>query len=433
MRHWFRDQHFRSLLKNSSYLGASQMVAAITSLATLAFAGRSLGVEQFGLLILIHAYVDAASNLSKFQSWQLVVRYGGQVLAGGDPADFKTATGFSIGLDVISSIVGMAGAMLLLPLIGPSFGIPLKYMTVALVYCTLIPTYASMTPSGVLRVLDRFDLISWQGTIQPISRAGLAAVAWATDAPLIAWLAIWYVTSMGSDLYFWFIAWRQMKRQNLHRRVRPTLRPTGLPGAWRFAIHVNLTSSLSGAWAPVSRLMVGGLLGPANAALYAIASNLADAAQKPTNLLARAFYPEVARMDVSTRQPWKLMLRGSVVAGAVGLAAIVIIVLGGRPLIELIFGYQFAAAYVPLMILMLMALLAVVSFPFAPMLYALDRPEAPLVARMAGTVAYLLVVVPLSLNFGLPGAAAAFVIGYAVMTGVLAGQVRRGYERVRRK
>jgi len=431
MRHWLRDQHFRSLLKNSSYLGLSQIVAAVTSLATLAFAGRSLGVELFGLLILIHSYVDAASSLSKFQSWQLVVRYGGQVLVSDDPKDFKIATGFSIGLDILSSGVGMIGAMLMLPLIGPRFGIPPQYMAVALVYCTLIPTYASMTPSGVLRVLDRFDLISWQGTIQPISRAILAGGAWLAGAPFIAWLAIWYVTSMGSDLYFWVVAWRQMKRRNLAKGVRPMLRPRGLPGAWRFAIHVNLTSSLSGAWAPVSRLIVGGLLGRGSAALYAIASNLADAAQKPTSLLARAFYPEVARMDLATKRPWKLMLRGSAVAGVVGLVAISIAVLGGRPLIQLAFGDKFAAAYVPLMVLMVMTLLAVVSFPFAPMLYALDRPEAPLVARIAGTLSYLAVVEPLSLQFGIAGAAAAFVIGYAVMTAILAIQLHRAYVRAR--
>lgn len=433
MRHWFRDQHFRSLLKNSSYLGASRAVAAVTSLATLAFAGRTLGIELFGLLILIHAYVDAASNLTKFQSWQLVVRYGGQVLVSEDPTDFKTATGFSIGLDVISSIAGMIGAMLLLPLIGPRFGIPPLYMTVALIYCTLIPTYASMTPSGVLRVLDRFDLISWQGTIQPIARAILAAIAWAANAPFIAWLAIWYVTSMGSDLYFWFMAWRQMKRRNLTRGVRPLLRPKGLPGAWRFAIHVNLTSSLSSAWAPIARLIVGGLLGPASAALYGVAGNLADAAQKPTDLLARAYYPEVARMDLSTRQPWRLMLRGSALAGAVGLAAILVMVVGGRPLIGLVFGHAFILAYAPLMVLMLMTLMGVISFPFAPMLYALDRPEAPLVARLIGISIYFVIVAPLTWQFGLVGAAAAFVIGYAAMFVVLAAQLRRAYVRARRQ
>ena len=52
MKHWLRDQHFRSLLKNSSYLGMSRGVAAVCSLATLAFAGRGLGVMLFGMLIL---------------------------------------------------------------------------------------------------------------------------------------------------------------------------------------------------------------------------------------------------------------------------------------------------------------------------------------------------------------------------------------------
>jgi len=50
MKHWFKDQHFRSLLKNSSYLGGSKIVAALGGVATLAFAGRGLGVMLFGAL-----------------------------------------------------------------------------------------------------------------------------------------------------------------------------------------------------------------------------------------------------------------------------------------------------------------------------------------------------------------------------------------------
>ena len=104
MRHWFKDQHFRSLLKNSSYLAISRGVAAVCSLATLAFAGRGLGVILFGTLILITSYAKAASGISKFQSWQLVVRYGGQGLAAGDPEKFKTSTGFAFALDVLSGV-----------------------------------------------------------------------------------------------------------------------------------------------------------------------------------------------------------------------------------------------------------------------------------------------------------------------------------------
>ena len=158
MRHWFKDQHMRSLLKNSSYLGASRIVAAIASVATLAFTGRALGVTLFGLLILIHSYAQAASSLSKFQSWQVIVRYGGQGLAAGRPEDFKVATGFALGLDILSGIVGMLLAIAILPLIGPWFGIPDRYISLAMLYCLVIPTMQAMTPGGVLRTLDRFEL-----------------------------------------------------------------------------------------------------------------------------------------------------------------------------------------------------------------------------------------------------------------------------------
>ena len=102
MKHWFKDQHFRSLLKNSGYLGVSKIVAAIAGVATLAFAGRGLGVILFGTLILITSYIKAVSGIAKFQSWQLIVRYGGHGVAHGDPEHFKVATGFAFALDMLS-------------------------------------------------------------------------------------------------------------------------------------------------------------------------------------------------------------------------------------------------------------------------------------------------------------------------------------------
>ena len=87
--------------------------------------------------------------------------------------------------------------------------------------------------------------------------------------------------------------------------------PDSLPGAWRFAIDVNLATSVQAVWGPIARLVVGGLLGPAGAALFRVASTLADSAQKPADLLGKAFYPEVVRMDLTSKKPWKLMLRGT--------------------------------------------------------------------------------------------------------------------------
>ena len=432
MKHWFKDTHFRSLLKNSSYLAMSKAIAAVAGLATLAFAGRSLGVLMFGMLILITSYAKAASGLTMFQSWQLVVRYAGQILTGGGSEQFKEATGFAIALDVVSGFGGMVLAILLLPLVAGLFGITDQYLVVAMVYCTLLPTMGAATAVGVLRSLDRFDLISWQGTANPIARAILAGIAWQLEAPFEAFVAIWYVSDLGGDLYLWFLAWRELRRRDLLHGIRPTLRPEYLSGAWRFAIHVNLTSSLGAAWGPIARLIVGGLVGPAGAAVYQVAASLADSAQKPADLLGKVYYPEVVRMDLATKKPWKLMLRGTVLATSVGLLTALLLLLAGRAVVDAIFGSEFLSAYPVLLVLIIAPLLGMVSFPLAPMLYALDRPDAPLKARLIAVMLYFAIVAPLSWQFGVIGAAAAFVIGYSLMVATLAIQLTQEYRRVRK-
>src|SRR6185503_9819642 len=141
-----------------------------------------------GILILIVSYAKAASGISKFQSWQLIVRFGGSALATGEHEEFKASTGFAFALDVVSGIGGMVVAVMLLPFLGSWFGITERYLWLAMLYCTLLPTMGAATPVGVLRALDRFDLISWQGTTYPIARAILAGIAYAADAPFEAYV-----------------------------------------------------------------------------------------------------------------------------------------------------------------------------------------------------------------------------------------------------
>jgi O-antigen/teichoic acid export membrane protein len=388
-------------------------------------------VALFGELILITSYATAVSGISKFQSWQLIVRFGGHGVAHGDPEHFKVATGFAFALDLVSGVAGMLVAVALLPFIGGWVGISPDHLWLALLYCTLLPTMGSATPSGVFRVLDRFDLIGWSDTVKPISRALLALIAFLIAAPFAAYVAIWYVTDLAGDLYTWLLALRELRRTGHLKGIRPTLKPTVLAGAWRFAIEVNLSASVQAIWGPVGRLVVGGLLGSRGAALFRIASSLSDAAQKPADLLGRAFYPEIMRMDLSTKKPWKLMARGTAVATTIATLAILILLVGGRPMLSLIFGKQFLGAYTPLMVLMIVPFLGIFSFALAPMLLALGRSDGPLKAKILATAVFLGSIAPLSWSFGVLGAAVALVLGEVTNVAVLMLQLRREHRRVR--
>src|SRR6185503_255717 len=238
---------------------------------------------------------------------------------------------------------------------------------------------------------------------------------------------------LAGDLFTWYLAWRELRRTGHLEGIRPTLRPTVLPGAWRFAIDVNLAASVQAIWGPMGRLVVGGLLGPAGAALFRVASTLADSAQKPADLLGKAFYPEVMRMDLTTKRPWKLMLRGSASVSAVAVLAIAILLIGGKPLVQLIFGKEFLGAYAPLVILMAIPFIGIFGFPLTPMLYALGRSDGPLKAKLLGSAVFFLTIAPLSWALDVVGAAIALVLANAANAVAMMVMLRGEHRRVRGK
>ena len=92
MKHWFKDQHLKVAAQEQQLSGPLQRRWGNLRDRDVAFAARGLGVPLFET-ILITSYVKAVSGIAKFQSWQLIVRYGGHGVAHGDPERFKVATG----------------------------------------------------------------------------------------------------------------------------------------------------------------------------------------------------------------------------------------------------------------------------------------------------------------------------------------------------
>lgn len=419
----------RSILRNTSFLGLSKGAAAIASLGVLALAARDLGPAGIGLVLLIHSYAMAASSLTHFQSWQVIVRYGSRPLGDGDAVPFRQAVAFALGLDLLTGLGGMLLAMALLPWLSGWFGIPANLKAPALLYCLLIPTMASGAANGVLRALDRFDLIAWQTPVDAYARLVLVLGAYTMDAPLLVYLLIWASTDLLGDLYLWSAAVRELRRRGLLQGLRPTLRPHGLQGGWRFALAVNLTASVNSAWGPVARLLVGGLLSPAATGLYRIASSLIDAVQSPIDLMAKAVHPELMRLDPGSGRPWHLMVRTMVVGTMVALAAWLLISLAGERILTTIFGAQFAPAAPLLSVLLLLPVIGTLAFPLPAMFYSLGHPGGPLVANIAGVLTFVSSLPFLAAEYGLVGAGLAFVLGRLLSLLVMGGHLLFLYRR----
>jgi O-antigen/teichoic acid export membrane protein len=364
----------------------------------------------------------------RFQSWQAVLQFGAAPLAEGRREDFQRVVRFGLVLDLISAGAGMAVGVLGALLVGPALGLPEHMRGEAAVYALTIATLAPASHVGLLRLFDRFALLSMQQAISSAVRLAGGLIGFAIDAPIGFFLITWGAGSIAAFAYVAFFAWRELVRRDLLSAF-PWSGPltAGMPGAWRFAWATNASSTLDVAFTHVATLTVGAVVGATDAGLWRVARQIADALAKPARLLIPALYPELARARAAGQEAamHRLAIRIGLAGGGFATLLLVVAIFAGEPLLRVVMGDAFAAA-APTMIWQVgAAVIGVWALPLEPMLVSMGRPGAVVRVRLIVAAVFLVALPPVIDRYGLEGGGAVLVAAAAATALGLLVSLRR--------
>lgn len=401
LRQWFADGIFRRIFKNAALLLSGRAANGLMGLATLSIMARGLGVEQFGIIVLVQTYVLVITGLTTFQSWQALIRYGAISLKNPDPTAFQNLLKFTMMLDALGVVIGVTVGFVAAPIVGPYLQWSPQVIENAQAYSFLILFTVIATPTGILRLFDRFDLLTVQASITPLFRLIGVVVAALLDAPLAGYLLAWFVAGVVGGLVLIVLGWREVAQRGHTKNMTWSMRglSVGHDSIWKFSIVSNFHTSLQLVTGHMATFLVGVVAGPAAAGLYKIGKDVATTLTKPAELLNQSIYPEFARLgsDGAWASFPRLIVRGGLLGGSAGIALLALALLGGEWFLTLIFGPEFAAAHVVLILLLAAATLTIAGFSMDPALYAMGRPGIPF---QVNAVAVFLVFVPLLLWLG---------------------------------
>jgi len=408
----------KRVLANAGMLLGGRTVNALLGLGYLALSARALGVSQFGVLVLIHAFAQFLGDTVKFQSWQTILHYGARPLAEGRVRDFQRVLRFTLMLDLSSSVVGVAIGVGGAVLFATRLGWTAQLAPAAALYALSVAFMVAAAPIGLLRLFDRFDIMARQAALISMVRLAGCAVAYVLHAPLEVFLAVWAAGTLAAFAYLAWGAWRELHARDLLEAFgwRGPL-TEGMPGAWRFAWATNFNATLDVAFTHVVTLVVGALLGPAQAALWRVGRQVADALAKPAKLLIPALYPELARLHAEggRAQMTRLAVQVGLLGGGVGLVLLAVSAFGGAPLLALVMGKGFAAAADVMTWQVGAAVIGILALPLEPMLVSLGHAGSALRVRLVVSGAYLVALTPIVERFGAVGAGASLVAASAIL------------------
>lgn len=404
-------------LRNAGWLLGGKGVGGVFSLIYLALAARGLGVEGFGRFAMILSFGQAVANIVQFQSWQTVIRYGTTYLQQEQFDRLRRILAFTAALDFSAASAGVIIAAVGAFLLGPYLGWSADEQIIAAIFGVSLLFGVRGTPTGILRLFDRFDLSTYAESVLPTMRLIGATTAYLTGPTIVKFLFAWALADLLMTITIWAIALRVVGTRGL-AGAAPVLRGVTREndGLWRFAWTTNITASINLIWSQLPVLAVGGAAGAGVAGGYRIASQVASALGKPTSLLARAIYPEFARLaiDKPAKLP-KILRKATGIAALSGLCVVLVMLLGGKTILSIIGGHHYIFVYPMLILLTISVSIDFCSFALEPAMVAMGRPGFVLLARAAVGLIYApLLILMLHLHGGVGAAIAAIFASTAI-------------------
>jgi O-antigen/teichoic acid export membrane protein len=422
------DGILRRVVANGAWLTAATGVAACLGALQSVVIARALGVEGFGTVGLVIAFVNVVGRLTSFRMHEFVIQYVSQYEAR-DRSSRAAAVKFAVGVEIAAATLAYFILWLAAPL-GARWFVrnPEATFFIRLYGLAVLAGLVSETSQGILQLYGRYRryslasavgaTVSLVGIVAGVALGhglvgvlvGLLAGALVTGSILAASALIEVRRRLGTD-------WWAARLDVLRARWRAVL---------VFVSSTNISATLSMIAKDGDVLWLGLFRSPTEAGLFRLAYSLAGLVFLPLGSLVQSIYPELSRQ--AAHQQWeefrRLVRRGTLLAATYIVPATVFVGAVSIPLIRYVYGREFVSAVPALFVLLAGMGFANLFFWARSALLALHRPDyqmrvafALVVVKLAGVFVF----VPLT---GYVGSAALATAIYVPGSAILVWKVR---------
>jgi O-antigen/teichoic acid export membrane protein len=408
MLSWFKDDVFRQLFVNAGWLLSGTFVATLLGLFSTVIKARTLGPGLFGLLAVITAYVAIVGRLTTFQPWIALIKYGASALEDERPDEFMGLVKLSLLLDLVGAVSGtmiaIAGAFLLAGWHGwdPRMSRMIVVFSISLLFGF------SGTPTGVLRLLDRFRIFTAQKVLTASLTLAGAVVVCAAGWGIWGFLIVTLVSTVIGNLFLIAVAFVVLKEDGLLRHWR-----TGTANRrpfLRFAGWTYANSTLDIPFKELDIIIVSAVVSLEATGIYKLIKQIVQIMTMLADPLYQAVYPQFAAMIANndSRRAARYAIKiGAVIAGVIGPPALLLAVLAPWWL-GAVFGQRYAAGVFALILFLLLRTISTACATIHPLFNAMGYVKQSTMISLVANCVYVLLAWYLGKWSGLIGLAIAY-------------------------
>ncbi len=403
----------RSVLGNFSWLGLGVTVSRLLQLAVVVYLTRVLGDAAWGRFAFVQAFLWFGVILSDFGLSQIGTR---------EVAKNPRRVGTLASVIMFGRLAVFVAEMVLILLILPVARVESQMFWLFLFSFASLAAYA-VNMDWVFRGMERMEYVAlWEALPRVVWLVGIVLFVHRPEdllrVPLLR-LAGELVTAG----LLVATAWRR------YPKSRPSLslvHPLNVKLIMKEAAPIGLAALLAQVYYNFDVIWLGFVKTDAMVGQYSAAYRIVTLLLTGSFLLAATYQPVLARVWAAEKEGFArhlARLSGTALVFAVTLPAVVAV--GAMPVVRVLYGGQYAAAAVPLAILMGAMPFAYMAMAYTTALVATGKQKQMMIATGIGAAVNVIANVLLIPPLGMTGAAIATVISYAAAWGMLWWYVSR--------
>lgn len=208
------NSFWNNLFKNSFWAFSGDAVGSIVGLFITILLIKLIGDEQYGVLILAQTYMSIVDICLNIQSWKSVIQYGQKSMVNNDKESLGAYIRLGSILDISTAIIGGIVAIIIAPIIGNIFNWSDELIICSQIFSITIFSHFSGTPTAVLRILNKFNLVALQKFLAAIIKfiALLVVVIFKGKINLMQATIIYSATDIISNLLLVIFAFREYNK-----------------------------------------------------------------------------------------------------------------------------------------------------------------------------------------------------------------------------
>ncbi|HVY54347.1 MAG TPA: oligosaccharide flippase family protein [Thermodesulfobacteriota bacterium] len=428
------NRSHRKVLWNSSWLVGDRALSSIFGALQTIIVARTLGVEEYGLLVLVTSYIDILDQLFDFRNWESAIKYIGTFWESGDPEKARSMIKLSYLIDFSSGALGLVVAVLTGKAIGSYIIHSQEAFDYIRIYAlSLFIGSSSSTSLAILRVFDKFRSIALLRSAQYLFRLILVTLFLLAGFKIYGVLYGMVIAGFLGSVTRAVVVVKVLKEKGLGdwwKSKLGSIREQIKGIAW-FTVNTNLAATIKiGQDKFLGTMVLGYFAGKDAVAFYKIASSASTIMNYVAVPLYEAIYPEFVKIVKTGKAEQASYLKPLIKYTTktylkIGLPLALIIILFSDIIITLAFGKSYLPSASALRVIASAALIDGLAFWVNPALLATERPGTRTALGLISTIVYLAFVAVLVPPYSFIGAAYAY-LGYVIIRTILSFRIFYG-------